>query len=81
MYLNLPLRHTDQSRYPIFGEMWVEILLKRSSNKIIGYCVCKRNDWYRNKTIPGDTYLLGVCYAAGAPYIAMMEDDALAVTD
>ena len=35
--------------------------------------------WYRNKTIFDYTYLLNDCYATGARYITMIEDDTLAV--
>ncbi|RMZ90472.1 hypothetical protein DV736_g2291, partial [Chaetothyriales sp. CBS 134916] len=35
--------------------------------------------WYRNKTLYDYIYLLGNCYDTGAEYVAMLEDDTLAV--
>jgi hypothetical protein len=83
LYLNILIGHTDPSKHPIFNDKWVEIL----PNKVLEY---KKTDiarirewedggWYRNKTIFDYTYLLNDCYATGARYIAMVEDDTLAV--
>ncbi|KAG9233269.1 hypothetical protein BJ875DRAFT_496803 [Amylocarpus encephaloides] len=57
------------------------------ANKVLGY---KKTDiahvkewedggWYRNRSIFDYTYLLNDCYATAARYIAMIEDDTLAV--
>lgn len=83
IYLNILIGHTNQSNHPIASENWVEAL----PNKVLEY---KQTDfarieeweaggWYRNKTIFDYTYLLNDCYATGAEYIAMIEDDTLAV--
>jgi hypothetical protein len=83
LYLNILIGHTDPSKHPIFDDKWVETL----PNKVLEY---KKTDiariqewedggWYRNKTIFDYTYLLNDCYATGARYIAMIEDDTLAV--
>ncbi|EPE30230.1 hypothetical protein GLAREA_12953 [Glarea lozoyensis ATCC 20868] len=83
IYMNLFLAHTDPAKHPVFGEKWVETL----PNKIVEYSKSdiervqewETNGWYRNKTIFDYNYLLQDCYATGAPYIAMIEDDTLAV--
>jgi hypothetical protein len=83
IYLNLFLAHTDHIKHPVFGEKRIETL----PNKVLEYRKSdigrvqewETNGWYRNKTIFDYTYLLQDCYATGAPYITMIEDDTLAV--
>lgn len=83
IYLNILIGHTEPSKHPISTEKWINTL----PNKVLEY---KKEDvarvqnweeggWYRNKTIFDYTYLLNDCYATGARYIAMLEDDTLAV--
>jgi len=83
IYLDILIGHTEPSIHPISGEEWIRAL----PNKVLEY---KETDvprikeweeggWYRNKTIFDYTYLLNDCYATGAQYIAMIEDDTLAV--
>jgi len=83
IYLNILIGHTELIKHPISGDRWIRAL----PNKVLKY---KENDvpriknweeggWYRNKTIFDYTYLLNDCYSTGARYIAMIEDDTLAV--
>ncbi|RDW59725.1 hypothetical protein BP6252_12812 [Coleophoma cylindrospora] len=85
IYLNLLIAHVDPSRHPIYGEKWTETL----PDKILQYpddpaaqdllYTWENEGWYRNKSIYDYAYLLKDCYYTGAKYIAMIEDDTLAV--
>ena len=86
IYLNLLIGHTDPAKHPISQEKWIETL----PNKVLHYGSHNATElarlrawedggWYRNKSIYDYTFLLQDCYASGAPYIAMIEDDTLAV--
>jgi hypothetical protein len=83
LYLNVLIGHTDPSKHPISYDKWVKTL----PNKVLEYNKTdfariqkwEEGGWYRNKTIFDYTYLLNDCYATGARYIAMFEDDTLAV--
>ncbi|CZR56589.1 related to integral membrane protein [Phialocephala subalpina] len=83
IYLDILIGHTNRSTHPISGEKWVGTL----PNKVLTYEETdfsrikewEAGGWYRNKTIFDYTYLLNDCYATGAKYIAMLEDDTLAV--
>lgn len=83
LYLNILVAHTEPSKHPIFGDKWAKTL----PNKLLAYDKTdipriqewEAGGWYRNKTIFDYTYLLNDCYATGARYIAMIEDDTLAV--
>ncbi|KAG0651790.1 hypothetical protein D0Z07_1964 [Hyphodiscus hymeniophilus] len=85
VYLDILIGHTNHSIHPIAGEKWVGTL----PNKVLAYeetdfariRVWEAGGWYRNKTIFDYTYLLNDCYKTGAKYIAMLEDDTLAVED
>jgi hypothetical protein len=83
LYFTILIGHTEPSKHPISAEKWIEHL----PNKVLHYKktdVARIKEWedgglYRNKTIFDYTYLLNDCYATGARYIAMIEDDTLAV--
>jgi hypothetical protein len=83
IYLDILVGHTDPSKHPISSEKWLASL----PNKVLKYKEMdmdriqewEEGGWYRNKTIFDYTYLLNDCYSSGARYIAMVEDDTLAV--
>jgi hypothetical protein len=83
LYLTVLIGHTEPSKHPIFAERWTEML----PNRLLEYQkadIARIKGWedselYRNKTIYDYTYLLNDCYKTGARYIAMIEDDTLAV--
>ncbi|TVY76141.1 hypothetical protein LSUE1_G008646 [Lachnellula suecica] len=83
IYLNLFIAHTDPSKHPIYEEKWVQTLpnnlLKYEQANTTLIRTWEDGGWYRNKTIFDYTYLLRDCYDTGARYIAMFEDDTLAV--
>ncbi|RDL40074.1 uncharacterized protein BP5553_00053 [Venustampulla echinocandica] len=83
IYLNILVGHAEPSEHPISGEKWIETLpdkvLEYRKTDIARIQQWEEGGWYRNKTIFDYTYLLNDCYATGARYIAMIEDDTLAV--
>ncbi|RMZ75820.1 hypothetical protein DV737_g5126, partial [Chaetothyriales sp. CBS 132003] len=85
VFLNLLIAHTMPSQHPAFAEKWVELLPDRLLQYKDDAATMERirkwetDGWYRNKTIYDYTYLLGNCYDTGAEYVAMLEDDTLAV--
>ncbi|KAJ9609545.1 hypothetical protein H2200_005872 [Cladophialophora chaetospira] len=85
IFFDLLIGHTDPAEHPIFAERWLDILPDRilqypkdtaESAQVIAW---EEGGWYRNKSIHDYRYLLSDCYATGARYIAMVEDDTLAV--
>ncbi|RMZ91415.1 hypothetical protein DV736_g1337, partial [Chaetothyriales sp. CBS 134916] len=85
VFLNLLIAHTTPSQHPAYAEQWVELLPDRvlqyndDTATMEKIRMWEADGWYRNKTIYDYTYLLGNCYDTGAEYIAMLEDDTLAV--
>ncbi|KAI9368180.1 hypothetical protein BJX61DRAFT_238854 [Aspergillus egyptiacus] len=83
--LYLRIGNTDPTVHPIFSEKWVETLPDRLltySKDDPDYGLLQdweEGGWYRNKTIYDYTTLMKDCYETGAEYIAMIEDDTLAV--
>ena len=85
IYFILFIAHTDQKVHPIYGEKWVETL----PDTLLGYDVndttlSQIKHWeeekdYQAKGLYDYAYLLQKCYDTGAPYIAMVEGDVLAV--
>jgi N-Acetylglucosaminyltransferase-IV (GnT-IV) conserved region len=85
VFLDLLIGHTEPAQHPVFAQKWVEtlpdrVLEYRNDTDMIELV----RDWeeagqYRNKSIYDYTYLLRDCYETGAEYIAMIEDDTLAV--
>ena len=86
IYLNILIAHTAPHVHPIYGEEW----LHHVSEKVLLYDVSQKqfNDllnWekdkdYRKKAIFDYSFLLQSCLNTGAQWIAMIEDDTLAVT-
>lgn len=87
IFLNLLIGNTEASKHPIYSEKWIEtlpdrVLTYRQENpdfERIKYW--EDGGYYRNKTIYDYTHLLRDCYDTGAEYVAMIEDDTLAVKD
>jgi N-Acetylglucosaminyltransferase-IV (GnT-IV) conserved region len=85
IFLNLLIAHTEPSKHPVFAEKWVETLPDRlleynkDSPDFDRVRDWEEGGWYRNKTIYDYTYLLKDCYNTGAQYVAMVEDDTIAV--
>jgi hypothetical protein len=85
IFLNLLIGNTDASKHPIYSEKWVETL----PDRVLTYRQddpdfelireWEEDGWYRNKTIYDYTHLMKDCYDTGAQYVAMIEDDTLAV--
>ncbi|KAL8706610.1 MAG: hypothetical protein Q9201_000357 [Fulgogasparrea decipioides] len=86
IYAIVLIAHTDPNRHPIYHEPWLETL----SDRILTYDSAKKEQFqalkrmeeerdYRRKAIFDYTYLLETCVETGAAWIAMVEDDTLAV--
>lgn len=77
--------HTNPQLHPIYHEPW----LRSASNKILEYDIgnaefarlrlLEEEHHFRNKSMYDYGYLLQDCYATGAQWIAMLEDDVLAM--
>ena len=85
MFLKLLIGHSDPSDHPVFAETWPHTLPDRLLQYPSGTAEEQRisaweeGGWYRNKSIYDFTYLLDDCYGTGAEYVAIIEDDTLAV--
>ncbi|RDW65734.1 uncharacterized protein DSM5745_09473 [Aspergillus mulundensis] len=85
LLLYLRIGNTDPKDHPIYSEKWVETLPDRLltySQEDPDFEQLKEwedGGWYRNKTIYDFTTLMKECYDSGAEYVAMLEDDTLAV--
>jgi hypothetical protein len=85
IFLNLLIGHTEPSQHPISAERWVDALpdrilqYRKESPDFDQIRAWEEGGWYRNKTIYDYSYLLKDCYDTGAEYVAMIEDDTLAV--
>ena len=85
IHLTILIAHTESRDHPIHGEEW----LKAVANKVLLYGVSEEQfkqlqTWemekdYEKKAIFDYTYLLDNCLATGASWIAMIEDDTLAM--
>ena len=79
------IAQTDPHEHPIYGETWLEAL----SDQVLSYDVpreerehlksLERNKNYREKGIYDYSYVLDKCAATGATWIAIIEDDTIAV--
>lgn len=85
VFLNLLIGNTEPSTHPSFSEKWIETLPDRlltyhkddpDFERLKNW---EEGGFYRNKTIYDYTNLLKNCYDTGAEYVAMIEDDTLAV--
>ncbi len=87
IYLTVLIAHSDPNTHPIYGEQWLTTL----ANKVLLYDVPKeqRNqlaEWeeagdFSSKAIFDYTYVMQKCVDRGAEWVAMIEDDTLAVAD
>ncbi|KAL6243574.1 hypothetical protein RBB50_009567 [Rhinocladiella similis] len=87
IFFNFFIAHVDPSTHPVFGEKWLDAL----PDRLLEYPhegsdrdqiqIWEEGGWYRNKSIYDYKYLLRDCYETKAPYIAIIEDDTLAVGD
>ncbi|MCJ1471576.1 Mitotic spindle checkpoint component mad2 [Lambiella insularis] len=85
VHFMLFIAHTDQHAHPIYGEKWVETL----PDTLLTYDADEEHfgviqKWekekdYISKGLYDYAYLLDNCYKTGAPYVAMVEGDVLAV--
>ncbi|KAL8978643.1 MAG: hypothetical protein Q9177_006350 [Variospora cf. flavescens] len=86
IYSVLLIGHADPERHPIYHEPW----LRHLSDKLLTYNTSDTKQmellrsWeqtqdYRKKAIFDYTYLLETCIETGAPGIAIVEDDIIAV--
>lgn len=86
VYLMVFLPHTDPTIHPAYHESWLanlvdEILVYNVSDSELAYIQSLERDdvEHRTKGLYDYTYLLKACHARGAPYVAMIEDDVLAM--
>ncbi|KAL4790936.1 hypothetical protein BDV19DRAFT_381918 [Aspergillus venezuelensis] len=85
MLFYLRIGNTNFADHPIYAEKWVETLPDRlltysqDDPDFLQLKEWEEGGWYRNKTIYDFTTLMNECYESGADYIAMLEDDTLAV--
>ncbi|KIW57195.1 hypothetical protein PV05_05785 [Exophiala xenobiotica] len=85
IFFDLLVGHSDPAKHPIFAEHWLDILPDRilqypkDTAEFDQVRAWEEGGWYRNKSIHDYRYLLRDCYNTGAKYIAMVEDDTLAV--
>lgn len=85
IYLVILIAHSNPSDHPIYGQDWLEAV----ADKVLLYHVSEEQTkllqtWeeekdYRKKAVFDYTYLLDDCHATGASWIAMIEDDTLAM--
>ncbi|KAL9591574.1 MAG: hypothetical protein Q9179_007585 [Wetmoreana sp. 5 TL-2023] len=80
--------HTDPHRHPVFHEPWLQalsdvVLIYNSTNKeqFENLRNMEQEKDYQQKAVLDYTYLLEECIKSGATWIAMIEDDTLAVAD
>ncbi|KAF2164248.1 hypothetical protein M409DRAFT_56935 [Zasmidium cellare ATCC 36951] len=80
------IAHTDATTHPAYQEPWLsnladEVLLYNLSQTERLYVDSLERDdvEHRTKGLYDYTYLLKACHAAGTPYIAMIEDDVIAM--
>ncbi|KAK5308513.1 hypothetical protein LTR99_001489 [Exophiala xenobiotica] len=85
IFFDLFVAHSDPAKHRIFAEHWLDVLPDRilqypkDTAEFDQVRAWEEGGWYRNKSIYDYRYLLRDCYDTGAPYVAMVEDDTLAV--
>ena len=87
IYLAVLIAHTEPNTHPIYGQQWLTTL----ANKVLLYDISKEQreqlaEWeefgvYQRKAIFDYTYVMQKCVDRGAEWVAMIEDDTLAVRD
>ena len=87
IYLVVLIAHTDPHIHPIYGEEWLDTVCDRvllydlSAEQLEYMHGLEEEKDYRRKAIFDYTYLLEHCIGSSAAYIAMIEDDTLAVAE
>lgn len=86
IHLILFIAHTDPWVHPAYSESWThdladQILLYNGSSEEMSHLKWLETDraLMREKALFDYTYLLKACSAVGVPYIAMLEDDVIAM--
>ena len=86
IHLILLIANTEPHTHPIYGERWVENLPDTvlSYEQVQEDQLVKLKQWEKAKDYPAKSlfdyhYLLDNCYRTKSPYIAIIEDDVLAV--
>ncbi|KAF9883760.1 hypothetical protein FE257_002826 [Aspergillus nanangensis] len=85
IYINLFFADTDPLQHPAFAEKWAETLpdrlltYSRDHPEFTKLQAWERDGYYQNKSVNDYKHLMNACYETGAKYIAMIEDDTLAV--
>jgi hypothetical protein len=85
IYLMPFIAHSDPKEHSAYSQPWLGDL----SDQVLIYNISKaerehiarleKNQGYREKALLDYTYLLKACVDMGSPYIAMLEDDVLAM--
>lgn len=86
LHLIILIAHTHPEQHPIYSEQWPRAV----SNDVLLYNVSKENlehleelertKNFREKGLQDYIYILRKCIRTGAPYVAVLDDDVLAVT-
>ncbi|KAF9883098.1 hypothetical protein FE257_004106 [Aspergillus nanangensis] len=77
--------NTDPLKHPAFAEKWADTLpdrlltYSRDHPEFTKLQAWERDGYYQKKSVNDYKHLMGACYGTGAKYIAMIEDDTLAV--
>jgi hypothetical protein len=85
IFLNILIGNAEPWQHSIYSERWIETLpyrvltYKHDHPDFERIKKWEEDSWYRNKTIYDYTHLLQDCYNTGAQYVAIIEDDTLAV--
>lgn len=85
IYLLLFIAHTDPTIHPAYSETWLrnlpnELLFYNASQEEMKHIArLEHEGLVREKGVFDYTHLLKACYAKGLPYIAMLEDDVVAM--
>ena len=85
LYLTIFIAHTNPQDHPIFREEWLEVaadnvlLYNVSEEQTKQLKIWEEEKIYQKKAIFDYTYVLSSCHATGASWIAMIEDDTLAM--
>ena len=85
IYLLLFIAHTDPTDHPAYSENWLrnlpnEVLFYNASQQEMKHIArLEHEDLVREKGLFDYKHLLKACYAKGLPYIAMLEDDVVAM--
>ncbi|CAD0086133.1 unnamed protein product [Aureobasidium vineae] len=86
MYLMVFLPHSDPNIHPAFQEAWLsnlvdEIVLYNVSNQEMEYIESLelKDVEHRTKGLYDYNYLMKACHAKNTPYIALLEDDVVAM--